>query len=122
MEAGEVRKGVDNTTQENGENHDAERSLIKVGNGEVEKGGKEVTVMDDLAQHCEAASTVQIAACSGAKKLKTWKRKGGTTSKGVAAVSNVGGGKRASREVNEMGLEEMELEEMRVFKKKWSGY
>ena len=58
-----------------------------------------------------------VRQCSEKKKLKTWKRKGGSLSKEEHGVVKSGGEKRSMRETNELGLEEVELEEMRVFKK-----
>ena len=51
------------------------------------------------------------------RKGKLWKRKDGRGSKEKLERLQAVGQKRNSREVNEMGLEEVEMEEMRIFKK-----
>lgn len=79
--------------------------------------GSEIGKDVDDEGNMTMSDSVVIEASSGKKIGKTWKRKEIKVSKQKGELLNQVGHKRNLREVNVIGLDEMEMEEIRTFKK-----
>ena len=79
--------------------------------------GSEIGKDVDDEGNMTMSDSVVIEASSGKKIGKTWKRKEIKVSKQKGELMNQVGQKRNVREVNVIGLDELEMEEMRIIKK-----
>lgn len=97
-------KQVLGVNMENGK-RELEAQVMKSGPSLIEAGGE------------QSSSDGAGGESSERRKGKGWKCKGGRGGKTMEGSVPSIGQKRNGREVNEMGLDEVEMEEMRIFKK-----